>query len=61
MSSKPKREDIDTQGGWLVGVKTSASLDRLLYVYELDWVKTKELAKPRRRLPMVRLWKRSAL
>jgi hypothetical protein len=42
--SKPKKEDIDKQGGWLVRLKTPQSLDRLLYVYELDWVKAKELA-----------------
>jgi hypothetical protein len=37
--SEPKREDIDKQGGWLVRVKTPPSLDRLFYVYELDWAK----------------------
>jgi hypothetical protein len=42
--SKPKKEDIDKQGGWLVRVKTPPSLDQLLYVYELDWAKAKELA-----------------
>ena len=42
--SKPKKEDIDKQGGWLVRLKTPQSLDRLLYVYELDWAKAKELA-----------------
>jgi len=44
MSSKVKKDDVDTQGGWLVRVKSTASLDRLLCVYELDWVKAKELA-----------------
>lgn len=42
--SKPREQDIDKQGGWLVRVKTPLSLDRLLYVYELDWAKAKELA-----------------
>ena len=42
--NKSKKEDIDTQGGWLVRLKTPQSLDRLLYVYELDWAKAKELA-----------------
>ena len=42
--SKPKNEVIDKQGGWLVRVKTPQSLDRLLYVYELDWAKAKDLA-----------------
>jgi hypothetical protein len=47
MSSKPKKEDIDTQGGWLVRLTTPQSLDRLLYIYELDWAKAKELASAR--------------
>jgi len=42
---EPKREDIDKQGGWLVRVRTPPSLDRLFYVYELDWVKARELVK----------------
>ncbi len=42
--SKIQKEDIDKQGGWLVRLKTSQSLDRLLCVYELDWAKAKELA-----------------
>jgi len=42
---EPEVEDIDKQGGWLVRVKTPPSLDRLLYVYELDWVKARELVK----------------
>jgi hypothetical protein len=43
--SEPKKEDIDKQGGWLVRVITPPSLDRLFYVYELDWAKAKELVK----------------
>jgi hypothetical protein len=43
--SEPKKEDIDKQGGWLVRVITPPSLDRLFYVYELDWTKAKELVK----------------
>jgi hypothetical protein len=43
--SEPKREDIDKQGGWLVRVVTPPSLDRLFYVYELDWAKAKQLVK----------------
>jgi hypothetical protein len=42
--SKPKKEDIDKQGGWLVRLRTPQNLDRLLYVYELDWAKAKDLA-----------------
>jgi len=42
---EPKIEDIDRQGGWLARVKTPPSLDRLFYVYELDWVKAMELVK----------------
>jgi hypothetical protein len=42
---EPKMEDINKQGGWLVRVKTPLSLDRLFYVYELDWAKAKELVK----------------
>jgi hypothetical protein len=42
--SKPREQDTDKQRGWLVRVKTLPSLDRLLYVYELDWAKAKELA-----------------
>jgi hypothetical protein len=41
---KPREQDIDKQGGWLARVKMPLGLDRLLYVYELDWVKAKELA-----------------
>jgi hypothetical protein len=40
--SEPNKEDIDKQGGWLVRVITPPSLDRLFYVYELDWAKAKE-------------------
>jgi hypothetical protein len=47
MSSKAKKGDIDTQGGWLVRLTTPQSLDRLLYIYELDWAKAKELASTR--------------
>jgi hypothetical protein len=43
--SKPKAEDIDKRGGWLVRVKTPPSLERLFYVYELDWDKARELVK----------------
>jgi hypothetical protein len=42
--SKLKKEDTDKQGGWLVRLKTPQSLDHLLYVYELDWAKAKDLA-----------------
>ena len=42
---EPKVEDIDKQGGWLVRVKTPPRLDRLFYVYELDWAKARELVK----------------
>jgi hypothetical protein len=42
--NKPKKEDADKQGGWLVQLKTPQSLDHLLYVYELDWAKAKDLA-----------------
>jgi len=43
--SEPRKEDIDKQGGWLVRVKPPPSLERLFYVYELDWAKAKELVK----------------
>jgi hypothetical protein len=43
--SEPKREDIDKQAGWLVRVTTPPNLDRLFYVYELNWAKAKELVK----------------
>jgi len=43
--SKPKTEDIDKRGGWLVRVKTPPSLERLFYVDELDWAKARELVK----------------
>jgi hypothetical protein len=48
--SKPKKEDIDKQGGWLVRVKKPPSLDRLLCVYELDWARAKELANAKARV-----------
>jgi hypothetical protein len=38
-----KKEDIDRQGGWLVRVKTPPDLERMFYVYELDWYKAREL------------------
>jgi hypothetical protein len=41
--SEPKKEDIDKQGGWLVRVKTPPSLERLFYVYEMDWAKARDL------------------
>lgn len=43
--SKPKTEDIDVQGGWLVKVKTPPALERIYYVYELDWTKAKKLVE----------------
>ena len=43
--SEHRKEDIDKQGGWLVRVKPPPSLERLFYVYELDWAKAKELVK----------------
>jgi hypothetical protein len=43
--SGPKKEDVDKQGGWLVRVKTPPSLERLFYIYELDWAKARDLVR----------------
>ncbi|MHC4050149.1 hypothetical protein [Bradyrhizobium sp. 25ACV] len=43
--SAPKKDDVDIQGGWLVKVKTPPSLERIFYVFELDWAKAKQLVK----------------
>ncbi|MGM5025730.1 hypothetical protein AB8B02_05850 [Tardiphaga sp. 862_B3_N4_1] len=43
--NKPKADDVDKQGGWMVRVKTPPTLERLFYVYELDRSKALQMAK----------------